>query len=744
MLNQLVNSAFAADSRETIELGSTGRFRLLIAVFCLAVGCILGRIGWIQTQLQQSYLKALNVTTTEYEIIPARDGRILTDTGVLAADEDLYSVEVHYRWLQEPVNERWLSQYVRSELTREERQDPELTTHVRELRLQERASLWQGLQEISGVSEEALNATRERIQNRVERIATNVNRRHRNRLQRLSGISDVLDQDVLSETKPTGTVLKLAAKIRQAITTSPQRISQDRIIVREEEGFHLVLRDVPLAVAASIRAQPERFPGTQVTVSTRRTYPLQSLGSHVVGARTVLRDKERKQLDSQTRQALDDWIPRYGRSGVEFSWDHRLRGTPGLKKTVRNRRQQIVESSVIRNAAAGGDVVLTLDLELQKQAERLLAESLTDVPQSLLPAPAEDENLSRPAPRGGSLLVMDVQTGRLLAAASAPAFDLSLYTSGTVEQWSAVNADRRRPFLSRITSMTLPPGSVFKPLVAAAAIESGTLNPDTPVYCQGYLDNPDEHRCLIFRLHGTAHEDLTLHRALAQSCNVYFFRAARSMGIESLHDWCVRFGFGAETGVDLPFEKSGQLPPRPREDTLETSRHQFERETLGLAIGQSRLTVTPLQIVRMMAAIANGGWLVIPHVVSPDGIARSADDIDDSPRDLSRRRITGLHNDTLTAIREGLTATVEQPYGTGYSSVRLSGVSVAGKSGTAETSPGKPDHAWFAGYLPADTPRYAFVVVLEHGGSGSRAAGPVAREMIRFMADNQLIDATGR
>jgi penicillin-binding protein 2 len=113
--------------------------------------------------------------------------------------------------------------------------------------------------------------------------------------------------------------------------------------------------------------------------------------------------------------------------------------------------------------------------------------------------------------------------------------------------------------------------------------------------------------------------------------------------------------------------------------------------------------------------------------------------MDDSPRDLSRRRISGLRTETLTAVREGLNEAVEQPYGTGYRTVRLSGVTIAGKSGTAETSPGKPDHAWFTGYVPADAPRYAFVVVLEHGGSGSRAAGPVARELIRFMVDEQLI-----
>ena len=740
MLNQPVNSAFGGDSDDTIDLGSSGRFYSLLAVFCLAIFVILGRIGWVQSRLQAVYLDALNVTTTEYELIPARDGRILADSGVLAADEDLYSVKIHYRWLEKPFNERWLSRYVRSELTREERRDEATVARVRNTRLQQRTLLWQQLEEVSAVPEPNLQTRRKKIQARVERVAVDVNRRRAERLHREATDADSLD--ILSETESDNVFLKIAREIRRAVTTPPHRGVDDRIVVREEEDYHVVLRDVPLPIAAEIRSHPERYPGTRVTVATRRTYPQDTLGSHVVGARTALREEEQQQLDRNTQDAITDWIPRRGRSGVEYTWDHRLQGTAGLRKTVRSRRQRIIDSSIVRNPAAGRDVVLTIQLELQRHAERLLAESLTDVPRTLLSVSEDDDAVPQPVPDGACVLVMDVKTGRLLVAASAPGFGLSLFTSGTTEEWAVVNADRRQPFLSRSTSMALPPGSVFKPLTAVAAMESGTLNPDEPFSCQGYLNNPDEHRCLIFRLHGAGHGDITLNRALAQSCNVYFFRAANRMGIGPLSDWCSRFGFGASTGIDLPFEKSGTLPPRPPQEASEVVRDRFEREALGLAIGQSRLTATPLQIVRMMAAIANGGWLVVPHVVSPDGIARTTDEIDDSPRDLTRRRIPGLREETLATVREGLASAVEQPYGTGYRTVRLDGVSIAGKSGTAETSPGKADHAWFAGYVPADKPRYAFAVVLEHGGSGSRAAGPVAREVVRFMVDNRLVDTS--
>ena len=192
------------------------------------------------------------------------------------------------------------------------------------------------------------------------------------------------------------------------------------------------------------------------------------------------------------------------------------------------------------------------------------------------------------------------------------------------------------------------------------------------------------------------------------------------------------------TGIDLPFERPGTVPAQPGQLTTVSARKQFERETLGLAIGQSRLTTTPLQITRMMAAIANGGWLVVPHVVSSDGIARTADEPDDSPRDLVRRQIPGLRSETLEAVREGLDAVVNQLYGTGYETVRLREVRIAGKSGTAETGSSQPDHAWFAGYVPSEKPRYAFVVVLEHGGSGSRAAGPVAREIVRYLHQQRM------
>jgi len=397
---------------------------------------------------------------------------------------------------------------------------------------------------------------------------------------------------------------------------------------------------------------------------------------------------------------------------------------------------QVVESEIVRNPVAGQDVTLTLHPELQYHTEILLEQALNES----APRPGENNNESKQATiSGGCILVMDVRDGRLLAAASAPTFDLSLFSSGTQAQWDAVNADIRRPFLSRITSAALPPGSVFKPVTAAAMLEEQIIQPDSRFFCQGFLENPNEHRCLIFRSNGVGHSDLTLHRALAQSCNVYFFDAAKRSGLQPIVEWARRFGFGSPTGADLPYERSGSLPTVPHDQQPARQRSILDREALGMAIGQSRLTATPLQIVRMMAAIANGGWLVVPHVATLEGVARRTDDPGVEPRDLARRRVPGLQVETLQAIREGLVATVQQPYGTGYRTVRLDAVPIAGKSGTAETSAEDRSHAWFAGYFPVDQPQYAVAVMLENGGSGSKVAGPLVREIVQFMAEEDIL-----
>ena len=739
MFNSLQNNVFDAERSAASELIATGSPLRLNGVglfFIVAVIGILIRVYWVQTRLPEEYLATLQVTATEDELIPARDGRILTDSIVLASDVDVYGVEVHYRWLQDSVDPQWLKLQVRQRLSREERRNRELVAQTEDQIRAERESLHNALANVTGLSQPELVARFSGIEDRVRRISDSVNRRRTE--------TAVVDEDP-DEDDDSGLLISIAQSVRTALTTPPTRADTNRIVVREEEGWHSILNDVPLSVAAEINEHPERFPGVRIAQATRRTYPEHTLAAHVVGVRTDVRESDLSVEVPISYTATNSG--RVGRSGVERSYEHQLRGMAGVRRTIRDRRQRVISSEIARQPVSGRDVTLTLDSRLQQLAEELLAESLGDAPKLLLPAalpgndnPAETDTAaeSQPIPIGGCVIVMEADSGRLLAAASAPTFDLSMFVDGSPAMWQAVNGDTRRPFVPRFTGMALPPGSTFKIVTAIAGLESGVITPNAPFACQGYLNNPDEHRCMIFRLFGATHGQVNLRTAMAQSCNVYFFDASRHMGTKLLVNWADRLQFGHATGIDLPYEKSGSVPGAGRGSSgsdTEATRRRFEREALGLAIGQSRLTVTPLQMARLLAFVANDGWLVTPHVVSDDGSARRVSEIDHSPFLATRHRIPGIKEETLSAVRAGLLAAVDEPIGTGFKTVRLPGVSIAGKSGTAETAPGKPDHAWFTGYVPAESPQYVVIVVLEHGGSGSKAAGPIARELVRSMKE---------
>jgi penicillin-binding protein 2 len=241
---------------------------------------------------------------------------------------------------------------------------------------------------------------------------------------------------------------------------------------------------------------------------------------------------------------------------------------------------------------------------------------------------------------------------------------------------------------------------------------------------------------MIYRRYGIGHGPVLLADALAESCNVYFFHHADLIGSAPLVEWGRRFGFGELTGVDLPGESRGRIPAiesSPAPSTAHRPRHNGEAESL--AIGQGTLTATPLQVVRMMAAIGNGGKLVTPHVVERLGLQTEASvasgdvvagDIDIRPP----QQIAGLDARKLDIVREGLRRVVADEKGTGHATISLDGVSIAGKTGTAELGDGSADHAWFAGYAPAESPRIAFVIVLEHAGDAAAAAGPVANRLV--------------
>ncbi len=738
-----------SDAAWNVDQNPTIRLTLLFAIFAAFFSTVAGRLVYLQTARAEAFQLEENQHRVLFEAIPTRNGRILASDGrVLAYDVEQFQILAHYRWLEDPPNPNWLRKAALSRLGTHERYDADLVAHAKQQVLSSRNELWRSLAELTDTPESVLAKNRHAIQTRIERMVASVekNRVQRRRLQEESAHQN------LDENAPWWK--RTWELLATTVTTSPDRGSVDPLILPEQSRYYELIDSVPLEIAARIKQHPEQFPGLQIKLTTHRFYPEQTLASHVVGSRTVLREDEGHPHDgmhSGEEVSQAPGISTVGRSGVERSYDYELAGVVGKQRLVVNSQGEIIQTEVLRAPRSGKDLNLTLSIDLQQTAERILDEAISKVP----------SNPNHGVAPGGAIVALDVHSGAVVAAATAPRFDVNMMVNSDSQAWQELNNDPRRPFFPRATHMTLPPGSIFKTLTSVALLESGKIQTDQTVHCRGYLDHPHSHRCYIFRHYGIGHHDVGLHDAICQSCNVYFFSMAREIGPEGIVDWAQRFGFDQPTGIDLPGEQGGHLPrPTGNESAHGSSdsghRHRepwYPGDTLGLAIGQSRLTVTPMQIARMMAAVANDGWLVTPHVVreviSPESsnpfersfrfTDRSTGSSDLTTNQFTPRRIPGLSTGTLREVRRGLEMVVGHSKGTGHRYVHRKDIPIAGKTGTAEVGGGKPDHAWFAGYVPANDPKYAFVVVLEHAGSGGRMAGPVAKELIQGMVECNLL-----
>lgn len=703
------------------------RLCLLFACVLLPLMVTITRLAYVQLSLTETYLHELERTTDRYEEMPTIVGRILSADGeVLAQDEELYQLSVHYRWLENPPNPTWLKQSARSKLTRKGRRDKTLVAAETSKLTEFREGLWLRLSELTREPAESIGKKRLRVQAQVEHIRDSVRKRRRQ-----AGSVPADDGSLSWDQKLWGTFVT-------TLTTSPKGEEEHPLIVQEELAYHPLLQNISREAAVEIEAHPETYPGMRIERTTRRDYPQGAVASHVIGYRTRLSEERIQQRRAQLVHAdplnyqVGDWM---GQTGVEKFYESDLRGLRGRKKLTTNLRGEIVREEIVRQPRAGQDLELSIHVPLQLKAEELLERTLRGLPlvegvESERGKPAGDAK-GETLPAGGVLAVMDIRTGELVAAASAPHFDLRALTDARYGSWPEITSDPRHPLFPRLTRMQLPAGSVFKTVTAVALMHEEGFNPDRGYHCQGFLKTPDRFRCLVFTHSGVGHYETDLAKALAQSCNVYFFKLAPKVGGSRLADWGRNFGFGERTGIDLPGEERGFLPAHQVGVTQQRGRN----DPLGLAIGQSTLLVTPIQVLRMMAAVANGGTLVTPHFLRGSGPTSVADA---TSRKTSRVPVPGLDPQRLARVREGLEQVVSHPQGTGYKTVRLSEIKIAGKTGTAEVA-GRPDHAWFAGYFPADRPRYAVVSVLEHGGSGGKAAGPLAREMVRAMLDQGML-----
>ena len=450
-------------------------------------------------------------------------------------------------------------------------------------------------------------------------------------------------------------------------------------------------RDVDFRTVAIVEERLSEDWALQVQIEPQRLYPHGPLVAHVVGYMGELRETE---LGGGSHYVAGDYV---GKTGLERDFENSLRGLDGVAYIEVDAGQRIQNEHPFPDreqpARPGHPLRLTVDLDLHRAAVEAMPDSLA-----------------------GSVVVLDVRTGAVRALVSYPSYDPNAFVSfGAQAERVRLMRDPARPLLNRAIRGRYPPGSTLKMVAAAAALEKGLTDTlSTFPRCYGSMPMGNVvFRCASRRGHG----ELSLLGAMETSCNIYFYHLAQLLGVDAWNDYGRRLGIGLPTGIDLhPGEASGQLPDRQ----FYVDRHGWALGYLmNLVIGQGEILVTPLQVARYVAALANGGYLVTPHLHG---------------RPPPPQRIEGLSASTLGIVQRAMHRVVHGDRGTGRRA-RIDGLAIGGKSGTAQ-GPNRDDDAWFVAFAPYQRPEIAVVAVVEGGGSGGRVAAPVVRAVLEaWVAD---------
>jgi penicillin-binding protein 2 len=475
---------------------------------------------------------------------------------------------------------------------------------------------------------------------------------------------------------------------------------------------------------ARFTAQRFRFPGVEVQARLFRQYPLGEVASHVIGYIGRINQAEAKALeesDDAANAANYNGTDHVGKEGLEKSYERQLHGQTGYEEVEKSAGGRAVRTLSRTEATPGSNLILSIDIELQKVVEEAFGEWR------------------------GAFVAIEPATGDILAYVSRPGFDPNLFVDGIDSQsWNELNTSLDRPLMNRPLSGTYPPGSTFKPFMALAALELGKRTPSQAIADPGFFilgghrfndDKPGGH--------GT----VDMYNSIVASCDTYYYMLGNELGIDAIHDFMKPFGFGQPTGIDLEHEKVGVLPSK------DWKRERFKRnaamqrwvggDTISISIGQGFNNYTVLQMAHAVANLANNGIVMKPHLVKivEDGATRARTLT--VPKESAR---IPLRQENIDFIKRAMVGVTQEPNGTGRAAFANAGYVSGGKTGTAQVVGLKRgekynanliaahlrDNALYVAFAPADKPRIAIAMVAENAGFGAGVAAPIARKALDF------------
>jgi penicillin-binding protein 2 len=516
-----------------------------------------------------------------------------------------------------------------------------------------------------------------------------------------------------------GDLEALIDALAQIVEITPRDRRRFRKLLEESRNFESLPIRTRLSEEeiARFAANRYRFPGVEINARLFRQYPHAELFSHVVGYIGRISPRDRERLEESGQAANYRGSDHIGKIGVEQSYERELHGVTGVERVETDAAGRAVRSLSRTPPVSGNNLVLTLDARLQEVAYTAFGDYR------------------------GALVAIDPRTGGVLALVSKPGFDPNLFVDGVDSQtWSELLGSPDKPMTNRALHGQYPPGSTIKPFMALAALELGKRTPHYAIHDPGFFTLAGgSHQWRDWKKGG--HGIVDLHRSIVVSCDTYYYGLAHDLGIDAIHGFLGRFGFGARTGLDIEGEASGILPSQQWK--MNRFRQKwFAGDTISVGIGQGYLVATPMQLAYATAILAAEGAAHRPHLVQSVQDARSYQLKSVSPQPAG---FVPLKPEHLQRVRNAM-VDVMRPGGTAARAGADAAYTIAGKTGTAQVIAMKPgekydpnriserlrDHALFIAYAPVENPVIALAVLVENGGSGSGTAAPIARQVLDY------------